>query len=177
MPETLREKVERVLDAFAEGGPITRIMRDMGVRRGDFYKGLQQNPDLELRYEQMRRDGADMALHECVEIATDLVSGGKEGTSGRSDHRAARAAADILKGIAEKWDPKRYGAKLAVENTQVLDLAGAIEAAKLRALRPRCDPELIVDADYKEISTPKPIEPPDSQSVSPASPAVDPFED
>jgi hypothetical protein len=150
---------EAAIDAVFNGESISAYLKDVGFPPTIFYETLDRCPDLSARYARAKKYKAEAQVDEIVEIAdTD------------PDPQRARNRIQARQWAASKLSPHIYGDKLDLNVTNVVDLGGALSAAKAR-VRPISDQpesEVIQDVEFKEINDTQPT---DTQSHAPIKPA------
>ncbi len=114
------ETASRIVELMAEGEPLAVICRrdDMpGLRT--VYNWQDANAGFKARIARARLDGYDMIAADCLEIADETGNDTKYGKNGEemlNGEWVARSKIRIetrLKLLA-KWDPRRYGEKIAL---------------------------------------------------------------
>lgn len=167
------EKVKRVFTLYSEGGAVSPLILQVGIKFSEFYRILRENPSLQQEYYEIQRSRADMMTDEVYLDSMDAE---------QKDARLLRARAELKLRVAGFYDRKRFGDKVQVEIDTGPDLTAALLAARQRSALPARDlasGELIQDAAYKVIEGPSVT---DMQSVSRESQAEqatspDPFAD
>jgi hypothetical protein len=166
----MRETVLQIIETYAEGGTIGAAIDARNLRRGDFYKTLRAYPELRQLYYEVQESRADMMVDEAYAISADNAK----------NPQLARVQAEIRIKIASAFDRKRFGEKVDMTIDQTVSVAGALEAAKARALRPPRDLANIADGEVTEIAQLLPPQPTDKKSEGHAfvpDPSVNPLDD
>lgn len=143
-PKQREKAIKAVITGLSIGTPLAVICRAEAMPSHDAISDWgKADPDVERRIARARELGWDVLAAEALQIAdepqmgevvTTKPDGTKEIKRGDMlDHRKLRI--DTRLKLLAKWDPKRYGELLKHGNADGsnIDLAGAIEAAKLRA--------------------------------------------
>lgn len=167
---TMSQAASQAIEIYAEGGSIHDARNAAGISGRDFYAALRADPQLQQRYYDTQTQRADMMVDEAYQI-----SGDNEKPPG-----VARVQAEIKLKIAAAFDRKRFGEKVDMTIDQTLSVAGALEAAKARSLRPRRDLASIPDGEVTEIAQLLPPQATDKKSDAPTfvpDPAVNPLDD
>ena len=109
---------EEVLSRMSLGEPLAQICREIGLSYKVWRHWCVADPELEKRHQQARDEGYDAIALDTLRIADDKAEdyiSTDKGTSGNST-AVARAKLQVetrLKLLA-KWDPRRYGDKIAI---------------------------------------------------------------
>lgn len=118
-----RAIIKLVIDRVAEGYSLRKIMEEHGVHPGTFIRALGADTELEQEYNLAQQIRSEQLVEEIIEIAdTD------------HDPIRARVRIDARKWYASKMRPSKYGDKLDINVHQVVDIRGAIEAARARSI-------------------------------------------
>jgi ABC-type nitrate/sulfonate/bicarbonate transport system substrate-binding protein len=128
---------DEIIADLSKGVPLLEICRREHMPEAQsVYRWCEANPDFAGRFVRARAEGYDAIAQDCVRIADDasrdIIDDGRGGLM-QNNVGAARARLQIetrLKLLA-KWDPKRYGDRLAIEaevNTKTLSRADALAA-------------------------------------------------
>lgn len=115
-----QELADEICERLMQGEPLRVICRDdhMPAWR-TVYDWMDARPDVGAAIAQARTRGFDAIAEECLEIADETAFDTKEGAQGAfvaNSEWISRSKLRVetrLKLLA-KWDPKRYGDKLAV---------------------------------------------------------------
>lgn len=132
------ELCAEICERLSKGEPLAAICRDdhmPAVRTVSLWK--EEDKDFSADFARARDDGFDALAAQCMEIADDEQHdwvGSKKGnvTNEVAIGRAKLRVETRLKLLA-KWDPKRYGERLAVDHGVQDNLADALRAARERA--------------------------------------------
>jgi hypothetical protein len=117
-----QEIAEAILERLEKGEPLQQICRSEGFPAArTVYDWIDENPEFAASFAHARARGFDAIAADCLRIADE-----SEGDVIETEHGpklngefAARSKIRIetrLKLLA-KWDPKRYGDKIQVEDT------------------------------------------------------------
>ena len=153
-------KVLAAIETFQEGGTIRAARQIHGVSATAFYWNINNVPDIETRYKQVKKNKADMNVDEAEEVLID-----------EPDPRRARVKIDTLFQKAKFYDRETFGDKVDVNIAGTVSLSGALEAAKARALPPTCDPDKLIEGEAVDITALSQPQSPDSVSVARPAPA------
>lgn len=114
-----QETADKICARLAEGEPLAHICRDEDMPAVRTVSGWKEaHPDFKADFARAREDGYDAIAQECLDIADatendtiDTEHGERANTEWIS--RSKLRVETRLKLLA-KWDPKRYGEKLAI---------------------------------------------------------------
>ncbi|TMN24510.1 DNA packaging protein [Pseudoxanthomonas sp. X-1] len=138
------EVVEAIAARLSQGEPMAVICRDEGMPAYRTVKDwMDSRSDVAALIALARVEGFDSLAAECLEIADDsrndwmerAADGGDEVAlqfNGEHVQRSKLRIETRLKLLA-KWDPKRYGERLALDHDVVGNLADRLQAARKRA--------------------------------------------
>jgi len=171
MAESAEIRANRVLDNYEEGMPLKRAAATAGMAWAQFFRAKRENQAIAARYKQLRYDRGAAHLHENESIAERILTGEIE------DPRHARVAADINEGLAEKYAPDEFGARVNLQVDHNVSITAALTSARARALRPGCDPNIIEGVEYRAIPNDSEARSSDKQSEAPPLAPFNPFED
>lgn len=121
----ISEIKENILDWISEGKPLREFCRQPGMPcKTLVYDWMNADPEFDGRIARARNDGYDELAEECLEIADNATNDwetrhNKDGSEYQAFNpevvmRSKLRIETRLKLLA-KWDPKKYGDKLAVE--------------------------------------------------------------
>lgn len=100
------ELVSEICDRLSKGEPLAAICRDDHMpSRGTVYAWAKDRPDVSERIARARDDGFDAIAGECLEIADKTTV---------EDVQRDRLRVETRLKLLAKWDPKRYGDKVAL---------------------------------------------------------------
>lgn len=119
-----QEKADEICERVSKGEPLAPICRDMGIGVTTWYDWLKERPELVESIARARLLGFDAIADECLEIADNATNDWMEKRAredeslgyqlnGEHVQRSKLRIETRLKLLA-KWDPKRYGEKLAL---------------------------------------------------------------
>jgi len=114
-------KADHIIKKVSEGVPLAQVCREIGLGLTTWYDWCSKRADLAERIARAREAGFDMIAVEALKIADTPIEGvrrkktdqGKETV--REDmlgHRKLQVETRLK--LLAKWDPKRYGEKLAL---------------------------------------------------------------
>ena len=122
------EVLEKILDRISEGEPLRVICRDEDMPSWrSFYEWMEKDEDLAARFARARIEGFDAIAEEALKIADTPMLGvvkrekpdGVEVThEDMLGHRKLQV--DTRLKLLAKWDPKRYGDKIALGGAEDL---------------------------------------------------------
>lgn len=149
-----------ICNRLATGEPLAVICRDEGMpHRSTIYDWMKARPEFSRRFARAREEGFDALAAECLAIADD--ASGDRKTVGRDGEerevcdtefvQRAKLRIETRLKLLAKWDPKRYGDKIALTG-------GGDEDSPIRTVR-RIERAIIDPPDR------------DAEGVSPAPPA------
>lgn len=121
-PSTFSQaKADEIIARVSEGTPLAQVCREISVGLTTWYDWVAKRPELAERIARAREAGFDMIAVDALRIADTPVEGErrKETEDGleivREDmlgHRKLQVETRLK--LLAKWDPKRYGEKIAV---------------------------------------------------------------
>ena len=122
-PDTFSQAVfDAVIDRLSMGEPLAAICRDEGMPKlRTFYSWRDRSPELAARFASARDEGFDQIAIETLKIADTPVEATIERSTAtgleitRQDalgHRKLQIETRLK--LLAKWDPRRYGDKLAI---------------------------------------------------------------
>jgi hypothetical protein len=116
---------KRICDRLSKGEPLAQICRDAGmpaVRTVSLWK--ESHPDFGANFARAREEGYDAIAAGCLEIADDAKNDWMETFAIDDDASAYKLNGEHIQRsklrietrlkLLAKWDPKRYGDKLAL---------------------------------------------------------------
>lgn len=134
---------EAILGQLEKGTPLAEICRQDGmpaVRTVNDWAAT--DPAFGARFARARVEGWDAIAADCVRIADDetkdVIADGKGGVMQNSTAAArARLRIETRLKLLAKWDPKRYGERIQIEEaveTKLLGRADAVAALRSGAV-------------------------------------------
>jgi hypothetical protein len=140
------ELIEVIAERLSNGEPMAAICRDEGMPAYRTVKDwMDSKPEVSAAIACAREEGFDVIAAGTLEIADDSRNDYIERLADEGDERAAEARVNSehiqrsklrietrLKLLA-KWDPKRYGERIALEHDVSGNLADQMKAARERA--------------------------------------------
>lgn len=131
-----RQRAEVVCLLVADGLSMRKACIKVGLHHGDFLKYVSTDKALEVQYAQAKDCGIDTRVDALREQADDVMAHAKTAGPNASSYVSAFATkARVVQWDAEKLSPKKYGAKLDLNHSGSIDLAGALNAARKRSNR------------------------------------------
>lgn len=116
-----QEKADEVCSRVSGGEPLAAVCRDMGIGLTTWYDWVKERPNLAEAIARAREAGYDMIAVDTLKIADTPVEAVTERSTAngleitRQDalgHRKLQIETRLK--LLAKWDPKRYGDKLAI---------------------------------------------------------------
>lgn len=114
--------VEKVIEMIPAGMSVKKACETVGLERAAFHRFINESPDHMNEYIRAGRMRADGEVEEIIDIADDP----------EIDAHRARNMIDARKHYAACMVPERYGNRLDVNLTQVVDLSKALTEANAR---------------------------------------------
>jgi len=130
------EAAAEIIDRLSTGEPLAQICRDEHMPATRTVSGWKEvHPDFAADFARARDDGFDAIALDCLEIADD-ASGDTivTETGERPDTEwiaRSRLRVETRLKLLAKWDPKRYGEKMALVGGDAGDAPIAITSIKL----------------------------------------------
>lgn len=129
--ESTLEKALALLECGYSVAQICREHRDMPDEPHYLYKWFRRTPEIEKRYIEARRLGAEVIMDECIDIADGKQDDGNEILE---DVHRSKLRIETRMRYAAKVDPERFGDKKTHEYNVNIDIAGAMERAAERVI-------------------------------------------
>lgn len=105
------ELAEAMLKAAREGTPMQEFLRGTVMSSTCAYEWLKADPELGARYEAARREGYDVIAQRARKTARGKKD--EEGGDSTDDVQRDKLIIETDLKLLAKWDPKRYGDKVA----------------------------------------------------------------
>ena len=135
------ELIEAIAERLSNGEPMAAICRDEGMPAYRTVKDwMDSKPEVSAAIACAREEGFDVLSAQCLEIADTPEEGVETTERGESvetrhgdmlGHRKLRIETRLK--LLAKWDPKRYGERIALEHDVSSNLADQMKAARERA--------------------------------------------
>lgn len=158
----LDEQQQQVCTLIAAGHSIEKACQLAEITEYRYTKWLVDLPAFEQAVRRARAIIVDRRVDRMADVA-------------RTEPDVNRAALIIKtdQWLASKLIPKIYGDKLELNTNVTIDIGGALAEARARgALRPRCDPDNIIDVQVIDVTEQKDVSSTDKQSVEPSLPDI-----
>lgn len=132
-----QEVADQIVDRLADGEFLRVICRSDGMPNWrTVYRWMDENKEFGARIAHARQQGFDAIAEDSLVMLDEEPE--RTGTQFGSKVDAGYVAwqknrAEQRLKILAKWDPKRYGDKLALEHSGAVDLATEIRNARKRA--------------------------------------------
>lgn len=130
------EQIAEIIDLAVEGKPIAHIINYLEITASQFWYYKKHNPRFLENFDLARQEGLEHLADSLINIADEY-----------EDVFKARLKSDNLKWLLAKRKPHTYGEKIELNINKTIDISGALEDARKRALLPICYPQPI---DYVE---------------------------
>lgn len=98
------ETAEVLIEGLTNGIPLRQLCRDNGVSKSAVYDWMDDDEDFAGRMARARVRGGHEIADECMEIADDKSD----------DHASRKVRIWARLELLSKWNPKQYGAKVAL---------------------------------------------------------------
>lgn len=148
-----QEIADKICERVANGEPLRKICREYGMpSKSVFYRWLESDPELEGRFARARKEGYDAIAEESLEIADDatndymqrVTQAGETVPVFDAEHvQRSKLRIETRLKLLAKWDPKRYGEKLALGGADDLPplkgLGDTELMARIKALQDKID--------------------------------------
>lgn len=168
-----QQLADEIIADISKGVPLMEICRREHMPETvSVYRWCEANPEFASRFARARAEGFDAIAQDCVKIADDasqdVIDDGKGGRMQNSVAAArARLRVETRLKLLAKWDPKRYGERLQVEETVSARLLSRAEAiAQIRD--GSIDANALLDAWTKPAEPAEPVELPQIAETSQA---------
>lgn len=126
-----RTILEKLLKHVSNGGTVRGFCREEGMPVNSVVYDWIEEEGYSERFARARLKGFDSMADECIEIAArpspTTMNGGTD--SGDVQHRKLQIETRLK--LLARWDPKRYGERVAVDHSGVI---GSKKARNLGAL-------------------------------------------
>lgn len=133
-----QELVQAIAARLSRGEPLAKICRDDGMPEPNTVRNwMEARPDILSLIARAREDGEDLLAAECLEIADDGRRDYVPNDDGREvvdhDHiQRSKLRIDTRLKLLAKWNPKKYGEKVAIGGAHDLPpVQAALDASKL----------------------------------------------
>lgn len=114
IPDAIREQhIETIIEKVSEGMPLTQACKMVGIGVRTFHEWRERDPELSARMARAREYGFDEIAVNAMEIVDEIPPSGEKGYDSAAVAWAKNRAWVRLQLLA-KWDPRRYGEKLAI---------------------------------------------------------------
>jgi hypothetical protein len=140
-PDTFTQvKADAIIERVSMGEPLAQVCRDIAVGLTTWYDWVRVRPELSERIARAREAGFDMIAVDALRIADTPVEGKREKstalgleitTEDMLGHRKLQVETRLK--LLAKWDPKRYGDKLAIGGADDLPPINGMTEAQLDA--------------------------------------------
>lgn len=136
--------LQEITERLSQGEPLAQICRDEGMPAARTVREWQQNDEkVSAAIARAREEGFDAIAAECLDIADDSRNDWMNRAADAGDEQAlqfngehvqrSKLRVDTRLKLLAKWDPKRYGDRLAVDHGVQDNLADKLRAARERA--------------------------------------------
>lgn len=136
MRKLTKDEENNLISLALAGESIQNIRAVLKLERMDLYRYFEANPDFREEFTRARQEGLD-------ELADSLLNMHEE----IQDVQRARLASDNHKWVLSKRKPQTYGDRIDLNVNQTVDIKGALEVAKARAMLPPRYPTNVIDAE------------------------------
>lgn len=149
-------------ELVANRSTIEEAVRKVGWNAKQYYRMRHEQPAFDLAVVRAREMAQDAWVDKLPEIAQN-----------EPDVQRARLLSDNVKWAAARIKPRAYGDRLDLNITQTIDIGSALAEARNRAaLRPRCDPDNVIDGQAVDITGRDDAISVDKQSSEPSLPDI-----
>ena len=147
------QRVDKVIDAVLAGQPLRDAIKEQRLQIRDFQDVLLQDRERARRYSLAQEFRADIMADEIIHIAD-------------SDNDPAKARNQITarQWLASKYN-KKYGDRVDLNVTQVMDITATLNEARARAVLPVRDRQTIEDAQTIDLPRVVAHKPADNESA------------
>ena len=145
---------ERAIQLAAEGKTLRQIAGALGCDMRKIHQMMAESATFAGRFARARKNGLELLADDLVTAHTD-----------DPDIQRAKLKSENVRWLLARRLPAQYGDRLAVDVSGQIDLAAALRDANAR-LQPISDQRaaaIVHDAEFKELSAPKPA---DTESVA-----------
>lgn len=122
-PEYTQEQMDLAIDLAAKGRPLSEIITQICSTELAFWLYRQHYPDFQNTFEQARQEGLEHMADGLMTVADE-----------ERDVQRARLKSDNAKWLLSKRKPSVYGDKVDIHVSQTIDISGALNEARQRAL-------------------------------------------
>jgi predicted DNA-binding transcriptional regulator AlpA len=151
-----QEMADKIISAIEQGIPLRQFCRENGISKSEVYRWMDDDAEFTGRFARARMVGYDALAEETLEIAddarNDFVERHRASKDGESTTDTVFDAEHVQRSklrietrlkLLAKWDPKRYGEKLAIGGADDLPpIKTATDEqliARIRALQAKLD--------------------------------------
>lgn len=153
--------VARIIENVLEGAPLREAARAAGLSLPALHRRLAQDKGAAQAYARASEMRADVLADEALHIA-----------DGDDDPAKVRNQIQVRQWLASKLYARRYGDRIDLNVTQVVDIGATLAEARAR-LRPVRDLGDVIDAETVDSTGVLNVEPCDNQSLAPPAGAAD----
>jgi hypothetical protein len=120
MADTIRsdELADALVEGLTNGVPLRQLCREHEVSKSAVYDWIDDDEAFAGRIARARARGYDQLAEEILEIADDTSNDTIETDSGEIPNKEwimrSKLRAEMRLKLLSKWDPKRYGERLAL---------------------------------------------------------------
>lgn len=143
-----QNEINSVLDDMYGGIPAYRSLRERNITPRKFFDTLQQSPELLSAFALAQEACAESLAGEIIDISDN-----------ETDPQRARNRVDARKWYASKLRPSKFGDRIDVNVTQIVDIGAALAEAKARIELPMRYPNKERDTQVIEVTDVKVLEP------------------
>ena len=137
------DKIKAVIKDVLEGETLKKSLEKHDLTRYFFYQGVSQSPEIMASYAAAQDARAESLAEEIIEIADT-----------ETDQMRSRNRITARQWYASKLKPAKFGDRLDVNVTQIVDINAALTDARNRASLGRHlgDDDAIQITEYKELN-------------------------
>lgn len=120
--------IETLLEEMSEGKPLRQWCRENRVSKSAVYVQIEGDPGLQGRIARARKAGWSAIAHRVRQTARGKTA--DEGGDSAGDVQRDKLIIDTDLKLLAKWDPKRYGEKVALEHSGQVDIRSWLKDAE-----------------------------------------------
>ena len=152
---------KQVIALIAQGEPLKRSIDALGLTMDLFHSCVSGERELSQAYARAQEMRADILVEEAIAAADSDI-----------DPAKARNMMTVRQWAASKYHSKKFGDRIDLNVTQMLDISGTLLEARQRMLRPVSDQQLIEDAQVIDLQGFARGGPTDNQSITSVEPDI-----
>lgn len=108
------QAVETILAAVSEGTPLAQIVRELGIGLTTWYDWTYADAALAERFARARETGEEVIAADILRIIDEPPPSTQSGATDSGHVQWAKNRAELRLKLLAKWNPKKWGDKVAI---------------------------------------------------------------